>query len=140
MEHPAAYARRILVNLVLDGAKRRARHQAELEQRAGPTFERGDEGVAQEMSSVEARFVLVRALGALAPRQRATLVLRYFDDLTEVATAEVMGCSVGTVKSTASRALDHLRAELAPTVSDSPPRDTPPLVTQHGTHQRSEPT
>jgi DNA-directed RNA polymerase specialized sigma24 family protein len=92
------------------------------------------------MSSVEARFVLVRALGALAPRQRAALVLRYFEDLTEVETAEVMGCSVGTVKSTASRALEHLRAELAPTVSDSPPRDTPPLVTQHGTHQRSEPT
>jgi RNA polymerase sigma-70 factor (sigma-E family) len=45
----------------------------------------------------------------LPPRQRATVVLRYYEDLSEQATAEVLGCSVGTVKSQLSRAIEHLR-------------------------------
>jgi RNA polymerase sigma-70 factor (sigma-E family) len=56
---------------------------------------------------------LRRALGELAPRQRAVIVLRYFDDLTEPATAEVLGIAVGTVKSHARDGLARLR-ELAP--------------------------
>jgi len=51
----------------------------------------------------------VRVLLTLPPRQRAVLVLRYFDDMTETEVAELMGCSVGTVKSQASRALARLR-------------------------------
>jgi RNA polymerase sigma-70 factor (sigma-E family) len=61
---------------------------------------------------------LVAALGRLGRRQRAVLVLRYFEDLTEQQVAEALGISVGTVKSQASRALAQLRAtcpELAPT-------------------------
>lgn len=50
-------------------------------------------------------------LGGLPARQRATLVLRYFEDLTEVQTAHAMGCSVGTVKSQTSKALASLRAD-----------------------------
>ncbi len=46
---------------------------------------------------------------ALPPRQRATVILRYYEDLSEQATAEVLGCSVGTVKSQLSRAIEHLR-------------------------------
>jgi RNA polymerase sigma-70 factor (sigma-E family) len=46
---------------------------------------------------------------SLPPRQRATVVLRYYEDLSEQATAEVLGCSVGTVKSQLSRAIEHLR-------------------------------
>lgn len=45
----------------------------------------------------------------LPPRQRATVVLRYYEDLSVEATAEVLGCSVGTVKSQLSRAIEHLR-------------------------------
>jgi DNA-binding CsgD family transcriptional regulator len=52
---------------------------------------------------------LVDALKTLAPRQRAVLVLRYFHDLPASEVAEILGCTVGTVKSTTSRALDRLR-------------------------------
>lgn len=50
------------------------------------------------------------ALISLPARQRAAVVLRYFEDLSELQTAEILGCSVGTVKSQTSRALDKLRA------------------------------
>jgi RNA polymerase sigma-70 factor (sigma-E family) len=59
------------------------------------------------------RIVLHAALGRLSPRQRAVLVLRYYDDLTEAATAEALGISIGTVKSHAKDGLARLR-ELAP--------------------------
>ncbi|WP_045878740.1 SigE family RNA polymerase sigma factor [Pseudofrankia sp. DC12] len=52
---------------------------------------------------------LVRALRALPPRQRAVLVLRYFDDLSEADVAAALGCSVGSVRSQASRGLARLR-------------------------------
>jgi RNA polymerase sigma-70 factor (sigma-E family) len=55
------------------------------------------------------RIVLLAALAAVPPRQRACLVLRYYDDLSIEATAEVLGCSVGTVKSNTSRGLEALR-------------------------------
>lgn len=51
-------------------------------------------------------------LQRLAPRQRAAIVLRYYEDLTEVQTADALGCSVGTVKSQVSDALKRLRAAL----------------------------
>jgi len=52
---------------------------------------------------------LSRALALLPPRQRAVLVLRYWEQLSEAEAAELLGCSVGTVKSTASRGLSRLR-------------------------------
>ena len=64
-----------------------------------------EEGVAD-------RDRLWRALQALPPRQRAALVLRYFDDLTEAQTADALGCAVGTVKSQVSAGLAKLRAQL----------------------------
>jgi RNA polymerase sigma factor (sigma-70 family) len=69
--------------------------------------------VADQADAVVRRVALVRALQALAPRQRAVVVLRYFEDMTEPQVAEALGCSIGTVKSQAHAALARLR-ELAP--------------------------
>jgi RNA polymerase sigma-70 factor (sigma-E family) len=55
------------------------------------------------------RDALLRAIGRLPPRQRAMVVLRYYEDMSEVQTAERLGVSVGTVKSAVSRALGKLR-------------------------------
>ncbi|MGD0380803.1 MAG: SigE family RNA polymerase sigma factor [Acidimicrobiales bacterium] len=120
MDHPAAYARRVLVNLALDNAIRRARHRSELDLSSrGPLEDRHDESAARALGMVESSSELLDAIGELPGRQRVTLVLRYFEDLTEAQVAETMGCSVGTVKSTTSRALERLRQ----TVVRSPAED-----------------
>jgi RNA polymerase sigma-70 factor (sigma-E family) len=70
---------------------------------------------------------LLAALRALSARQRAVLVLRYFDDLTEAQTAEVLGCSVGSVKTHGYRGLERLRSLLgAPSLAV--PRPLPRFV------------
>jgi RNA polymerase sigma factor (sigma-70 family) len=58
------------------------------------------------------------ALGKLSKKQRAAVVLRYYEDLSEAETAQVLGVSVGTVKSTTSRALAAMRED--PTLRDDP--------------------
>jgi len=118
MEHPHAYARRVLINLALDGAKRRTRHRQELLGDEAETLAAvPDESSARRLHAVGVRAELIQALGTLPPRQRAVLVLRYFEDLREAQVAELLGCSVGTVKSTASRGLGRLQAALTPEVS-----------------------
>ena len=111
MDHPAAYARTVLVHLALDEGKRRALRRAELQEAAaGRIDEHEDDAAARVLGRVEASADLLQALGELPPRQRVALVLRYFEDLSEAEAAEAMGCSVGTVKSTTSRALERLRS------------------------------
>jgi DNA-directed RNA polymerase specialized sigma24 family protein len=73
------------------------------------------------IATVDLRDALVRALRELPPRQRAVLVLRYWERLTQAETAELLGCSEGTVKSAASRGLSRLR-ELAAAWHDSQPQ------------------
>ncbi len=58
------------------------------------------------------RHVLMDGLRALPPRQRAVVVLRYWEDLTENQTAEILGCSTGTVKSQTAKAMARLRTLL----------------------------
>jgi RNA polymerase sigma-70 factor (sigma-E family) len=110
MAQPGGYARRILVNLAVDGARGRARRRGELDGAAAVA----DEPDRDLLIGLETRAELLDALARLTPRQRAVLVLRYFNDLTEAETAEVLGCSPGTVKSNTSRGLARLREVLAP--------------------------
>lgn len=104
MEMPLAYARRILINLALDDSPRRFRRRAELQQ---PTTV--GRAVVDPIGAHEERVALLDALAMLPIRQRAVLVLRYFNDLTEQQAAELLGCSPGTVKSRNARGLARLR-------------------------------
>jgi RNA polymerase sigma-70 factor (sigma-E family) len=109
MDEPGAYARRVLVNLALDGASRRARRRTELEPALG-----AGEPFADPLGALTDRADLLHALAELPRDQRAVLVLRYFNDLTEAQAATVLGCSEGTVKSRAFRGLARLRESLSP--------------------------
>jgi RNA polymerase sigma-70 factor (sigma-E family) len=102
-----AYTRRILVRTFLDETRRGFFHREQ------PTAEHTDRSVPAA-SGVEDRMVLLSALAEVAPRQRAALVLRYWEDLSVEETAKVMRCTAGTVKSQAARGLDALR-DLVPT-------------------------
>jgi RNA polymerase sigma-70 factor (sigma-E family) len=100
---PEAYARSALAHAAVNRWRsRRRRPELPLITDAGPVA--GDPA-----ATVDLRDALVRALLTLPPRQRAVLVLRYFDDLPEGDAARALGCSVGTVKSQTSRALARLR-------------------------------
>jgi len=102
---PYAYARRVLANQRIDTWRHR-RREVLVDPSTVP-----DRGHLAGDS--EDRDRLVRALALLTPRQRRVVVLRHLMDLSERQVADDLGIGVGTVKSTASRALARLRAELA---------------------------
>jgi RNA polymerase sigma-70 factor, sigma-E family len=76
-----------------------------------------DVAAADDTHRADLRLVLRHALTRLTSRQRAMVVLRYFEDLPEAAVAQIMGCTVGTVRSTTNRSLAKLRA-VAPELAD----------------------
>lgn len=96
------YLRRTIYHLAVDQWRSRRRRPEVLAQVEPP-------GQPDGTDAVHLRHALMQALATLPPRQRAVLVLRYWEQLSEVEAAEVLGCSVGTVKSTASRGLARLR-------------------------------
>ena len=98
---PAPWVTRVAGNLAIDRWRRRR------------TIASQPLTVAAEITTPD-RVDLHRALAKLSGRQREVIVLRYFADLPEAAVADALGCSVGTVKQHASRALASLRATLAP--------------------------
>src|SRR5215467_11901829 len=111
MDHPAAYARRILINLVLRDADRRSRQKAELVPQ-GAGIDAADQNAARVLREIDDLAEFRWALAQLPARQRAVLVLRYWADLPVAEVADVLGCSAGTVKSTASRAAARLAETL----------------------------
>jgi RNA polymerase sigma-70 factor (sigma-E family) len=96
------YVRRVMVTTYLSWRKRRS--SGEVSMGSLPERSNGDGN-----EQIDPRQSLLAALDRLPPRQRAVIVLRYFADLSEAEAARVMGCSVGSVKSHASRALTRLR-------------------------------
>jgi RNA polymerase sigma-70 factor (sigma-E family) len=122
-DNPVAYARRALVNALLDEKKRvwrrREYSMPSLPERPVPT--------PAGSPRTEA---LNQALRELPARMRAAVVLRYFHDLNVAETAQALGCTQGTVKSQTARALERLRVvldasvvpSLRPTTSGTSPR------------------
>jgi RNA polymerase sigma-70 factor (sigma-E family) len=106
MESVEAYARRVLVNTATSWWRRRWRGER-------PTAELPERPARDETDRYGDRDAIWRLLQTLPTRQRAVLVLRYYEDLTESDTAALLGLSVGTVKSHTSRALATLRERLA---------------------------
>lgn len=102
-DHPEAYVRRMLVTCNSD--RFRKRRVPEALTATPPETARPDEAV----SRADERSALLGALAGLPPKQRAVVVLRYWEDLSEAEVAEVLGCSTGTVKSQASKGLAKLR-------------------------------
>jgi RNA polymerase sigma-70 factor (sigma-E family) len=102
-DNPEGYLRRTMCNLAADDWRRRTRwirkrHLLQPDS-AGPS----------ETATVDLRDELIRLLRQLPPRQRAVIVLRYWELRSEAEVADLLGCTEGTVKSTASRGLHKLR-------------------------------
>ncbi|HTZ93931.1 MAG TPA: SigE family RNA polymerase sigma factor [Streptosporangiaceae bacterium] len=104
---PEAYVRKVLVTAAIDAGRRRKPASAPLDEDILP----GAPDPAVE--GVPGRAALLSCVRELPAGQRAVLVLRYFDDLTEADTARMLGCSVGTVKSQHARAMARLRELVA---------------------------
>ena len=121
MDYPAAYARRILVNLVIDGQRGRSRRNEELESDEGTIDNLIDDAATRVLRGIDDASEFRWALAELPRQMRAVIVLRYWEDLPEAEVAELLSCSVGTVKSTASRGIVRLREVLGRSDSFNPP-------------------
>jgi len=108
-----AYTRRVVVTTYVSW--RRAFHER-------PTQTVPDLAADDLVGRAELRHDVAAALALLSPRQRAVIALRYLDQLTEAETAAALGCSIGTVKTQAARAIARLRASPA---LDLDPRRVP---------------
>ena len=106
---PEPYVRRILYTQNVSRWRRRRVEESPLDPATS--------SLAAPSSDPDLRLTLEQALSRLTPKQRTVLVLRFFEDLTEVETARVLGIGAGTVKSNTRQALARLRT-LAPELSD----------------------
>lgn len=109
---PMPYARTVLYRLAVDAWRRRSVRPTEIELAGEEGAGSNGRGSPADVGVVD-RMVLHQALARLTARQRAVLVLRFFEDRTETQTAAVLGCSPNTVKTQTRHALRRLR-ELAP--------------------------
>ena len=105
IEDPQAFVRKVMVNSHATWRRHRGRETAVARLPEHAITE-------NETRRIENRDAMCRALLTLPPRQRAVIVLRYYEELSEQEIADLMGISPGTVKSQAARALRHLAAIL----------------------------
>jgi RNA polymerase sigma-70 factor (sigma-E family) len=98
------YVRRAIVNTHISSWRRRRVEEF-------PTDELPDQAVADHAISSDMQQTLRRAIDRLPQRMRAAIMLRYYDDMTEAEVAEVLGVTLGTVKSTVARAMAKLRTD-----------------------------
>jgi RNA polymerase sigma-70 factor (sigma-E family) len=104
IDNVRAYLRRAVVNEVNSKFRRLALERREAAKRSGD--DRGARSAEDQLADHE---LIAAALATLPQRQRTAVVLRYFNDLPEREVAEILGVSVGTVKSSVSRGLDRMR-------------------------------
>ena len=111
--NPDGYVRKILVNTYATWWRRRwnGEHPTEVLPEAASTHDASRDGMPVDVRS---------ALARLPKRQRAVIVLRFFEDLSEAETARLLECSPGTVKSQTSKALAKLRVDPTLSADDSP--------------------
>lgn len=102
-----AYAHQVVVRAYLSQRRKQLRQQARAAEFALKEFRAAGDGSSG--GEPELRMTLLAALAQLAPRGRAVLVLRFWEDLSVEATAAALDCSTGNVKSLSSRALGRLR-------------------------------
>jgi RNA polymerase sigma-70 factor (sigma-E family) len=100
------YLRKTVVNLARSHFRHVKVEREYVAREAGRPVPRPNDGDLGERDAMRA------ALAVLSARQRAAIVLRYYEDLTEAQTAEVLGCRIGTVKSLVARGRERLREEL----------------------------
>lgn len=117
-DSPEAYVRKTMVTTYTSWWRRKWRGEVPAQELVDSVGIGVDAGATDP---IDDRLLLTTAMDSLTPRQRAVVVLRYFDDLTEAQTAHVLGCSVGTVKSQTSKALARLRVD--PTLVADPAND-----------------
>ena len=122
--NPEGYVRRVMVN-ERTSRWRRGRHVEVRGPADGDELDGAATVPGDEAEAAVRRIGLRRALAELPQRQRAVIVLRFFEDLTEAQTAELMGVSVGTVKSQTHDALKRLRSLAPSLLVDFAPEVTP---------------
>ncbi len=123
-DQPAAYVRRTMTNIYISQRRPRSRR---LEVLTDVPPEPRPAGAA----GPEDRMVLWPHIASLPPRQRAVIVLRYYEQLSEREIADALGCSTGTVKSTAHRALRALRGRVDPEALGDHQTSTDPEGGEH---------
>ncbi|WP_328501850.1 SigE family RNA polymerase sigma factor [Streptomyces sp. NBC_00457] len=129
IEEPEVYVRQILYRQQI--GRWRLKWPSREQSVAELPETRTGHGGGDTADAVELRLIVGRAMRRLTTRQRTMLVLRYYEDLPEGDVAELLGCSVGTVRSTTYRALGKLRS-MAPELSAFAPGESPQNLSEVG--------
>jgi RNA polymerase sigma-70 factor (sigma-E family) len=116
---PEGYLRRIMYNRAVDGWRSKSRRPEVL----GLPADTPATAITDHSARLDLRLALIQALAELPPRQRAAVVARYWEQMSEAETAAALNCSVSAVKSAASRGLRALRESISPDVDTTDPAE-----------------